>query len=46
MTGANVGLGKEAVKHFVRLNVAKVIATARSLERGKAALAEIESETG
>jgi NAD(P)-dependent dehydrogenase (short-subunit alcohol dehydrogenase family) len=46
VTGANVGLGKEAVKNFVRLNAAKVIATARSLERGKAAVAEIESETG
>jgi NAD(P)-dependent dehydrogenase (short-subunit alcohol dehydrogenase family) len=46
VTGANVGLGKEAVKHFVRLNAAKVIATARSLERGKAALVEIEAETG
>ena len=43
--GANVGLGKEAVKHFARLRAAKVIATARSAAKGATALAEIEAET-
>ena len=45
VTGANVGLGKEAVKHFVRLNAEKVIATVRSTAKGEAAKAEIEAET-
>ena len=45
VTGANVGLGKEAVKHFVRLNAKRVIATARSLARGQPAKDEIEAET-
>jgi NAD(P)-dependent dehydrogenase (short-subunit alcohol dehydrogenase family) len=45
VTGANVGLGKEAVKHFVRLNSAKVIATVRSPAKGTAVVAEIEAET-
>lgn len=46
MTGANVGLGKEAVKHFVRLNAVKAIATVRSAAKGTAVVAEIEAETG
>ena len=45
VTGANVGLGKEAVKHFVNRGAAKVIATSRSTAKGNAALAEIEAET-
>lgn len=45
ITGANVGLGKEACKHFSRLNAARIIATVRTLARGKDALAEIEAET-
>ena len=45
VTGANVGLGKEAVKHFVRLNAKKVIGAVRSITRGEAAKAEIEAET-
>ncbi len=44
-TGANVGLGKEAVKHFVRLKAEKVIGAVRSIARGEAAKAEIEAET-
>ena len=43
VTGANVGLGKEVVKHFACLCAAKVIATARSAAKDPAALAEIES---
>jgi retinol dehydrogenase-12 len=42
VTGANVGLGFEAAKHFVRLNAAKVILGCRNIERGGAAKHEIE----
>ncbi|EJD48769.1 NAD(P)-binding protein [Auricularia subglabra TFB-10046 SS5] len=41
VTGANVGLGKEATRHFVRLGAAHVIMAVRSLEKGEAAKAEI-----
>ena len=44
VTGANVGLGYEAAKHFVRLGAEQVILAVRSLEKGKAAAATIESE--
>ncbi|KAL2373979.1 hypothetical protein RJ035_007522 [Blastomyces gilchristii] len=44
VTGANVGLGKEAVKHFVRLG-ATVIGTARTSIKAAAALEEINVET-
>jgi retinol dehydrogenase-12 len=43
--GANVGIGKEAVRHFVRLNASKVILGVRSIERGEAAKADIEATT-
>ena len=43
VTGSNVGLGKEAVKHFVRLNAEKVIVAVRSVAKGKAANGEIET---
>lgn len=46
VTGTNVGLGKESVKHFVRLNAEKVIGAVRSIARGEAAKEEIEAETG
>lgn len=46
VTGTNVGLGKEAVRHFVRLNAEKVIGAVRSISRGEAAKEEIEAETG
>lgn len=45
VTGANVGLGKEASKHFARLNAHKVILAVRSIDRGEAAKVEIEAET-
>ena len=41
VTGANVGLGKEAVKHYVKLHAAKVIIAVRSTSKGEAAKAEI-----
>lgn len=45
VTGANIGLGKEAVRHFVRLNTSKVIIAVRSIAKGNAAQAEIEATT-
>lgn len=45
VTGANIGLGKEAVRHFVRLNASKVILAVRSIAKGNAAQAEIEATT-
>lgn len=46
VTGSNVGLGKEACKHFVNMKAARIIATVRTISRGQAALEEIEEETG
>jgi retinol dehydrogenase-12 len=37
ITGANVGLGLETARHFVRLDAAKVILAVRNLEKGAAA---------
>ena len=45
VTGANVGLGLEAARHFVRLNASKVILGVRSAEKGEAAKKDIESTT-
>jgi retinol dehydrogenase 12 len=41
VTGANVGLGKEAARHFVRLGASKVILAVRSIEKGEDAKADI-----
>ena len=46
VTGSNVDLGKEAVKHFIRLNAEKVIVAVRSIAKGDAAKGEIETESG
>lgn len=46
VTGANAGLGKEATRHFVNLNCEKLILACRSLDKGEAAKADIESTTG
>ncbi len=43
--GANVGLDKETVKHFVRSNAEKLIAAVRSITRGEVAKAGVEAET-
>lgn len=45
MTGANVGLGREAARHFCRLGAAKVVLACRDLDKGRAAGADIESST-
>lgn len=46
VTGSNTGLGFECAKHLVALGAAKVIIAVRSVERGEAAKAKIESDTG
>lgn len=42
VTGANVGLGFEAARHYVRLGADKVILAVRTLEKGEAAKKAIE----
>ncbi|KAH7922271.1 NAD(P)-binding protein [Leucogyrophana mollusca] len=46
VVGANIGIGLEASKHFARMNPGKLIMGCRSEAKGKAALAEVENETG
>ncbi|KAI8940450.1 hypothetical protein NX059_004136 [Plenodomus lindquistii] len=46
ITGSNVGLGKEAARHFTRLNASTVILAVRSLDKGNAAKSDIETTTG
>lgn len=46
VTGSNVGLGKEAARHYARLGASKIILGVRSLEKGQAAKQDIESTTG
>ncbi|RDL36445.1 putative retinol dehydrogenase protein [Venustampulla echinocandica] len=45
ITGANVGLGLEAARHFVRLGAARVILGCRSISKGEAAVTDIENST-
>jgi NAD(P)-dependent dehydrogenase (short-subunit alcohol dehydrogenase family) len=46
VTGSNVGLGKEAARHFTALGASTVILAVRSLPKGEAAKADIEKTTG
>jgi len=46
VVGANIGIGIEASKHFARMQPARLIIACRNESKGKAALAEIEQETG
>ncbi|KAJ6465679.1 hypothetical protein DFH09DRAFT_1346245 [Mycena vulgaris] len=45
LTGGNTGLGKETVLHLLKKN-GKVYMTSRSRQRTKAAIADLEQETG
>ena len=45
VTGSNVGLGKEAARHFVRLGASKVILAVRNMKQGAAAKRDIERTT-
>lgn len=45
ITGANVGLGKEAARHFCRLGAEKVILACRDLAKGREAQTDIEAST-
>ena len=46
VTGSNVGLGKEAARHFVQNKASTVILAVRSLEKGEVAKKDIEKSTG
>ncbi|KAJ6124588.1 secondary metabolism biosynthetic enzyme [Penicillium samsonianum] len=46
VTGANVGLGLEATRHFLRLQAARVILAVRNVAAGEDAKQELESSTG
>ncbi|KAF2670506.1 NAD(P)-binding protein [Microthyrium microscopicum] len=45
VTGSNTGIGYEAVKHFIRLNAAKIILAVRTTAKGDAAILIIIKET-
>ncbi|GKT62854.1 short-chain dehydrogenase/reductase family [Colletotrichum tofieldiae] len=45
VTGSNVGLGKEAARHFARLGASKLILAVRSLDKGRVAKEDIEATT-
>lgn len=45
ITGSNVGLGKEAARHFARLNAAKVILAVRNTQAGEDAKTDILKTT-
>lgn len=46
VTGSNVGLGKEAARHFTRLGAEKVVLAVRNLTSGNEAKEDIEKSTG
>ncbi|KAH6635107.1 putative short-chain dehydrogenase [Chaetomium sp. MPI-SDFR-AT-0129] len=45
VTGSNVGLGKEAARHYARLGASKIILAVRSVEKGRAAKQDIQTST-
>lgn len=45
VTGSNVGLGKEAARHYARLGASSLILAVRSLDRGYDAKHDIEATT-
>jgi NAD(P)-dependent dehydrogenase (short-subunit alcohol dehydrogenase family) len=46
VTGSNVGLGKEAARHYARLGASTVVLAVRNLEKGEAAKKDIDQSTG
>lgn len=46
VTGANRGIGYEAIRHLLRLNAATVVLAVRSVSRGNEAAAALHSATG
>jgi len=46
VTGSNVGLGKEAARHYARLGASNIILAVRSVEKGQVAKEDIMSTTG
>ncbi|EPQ57033.1 NAD P-binding protein [Gloeophyllum trabeum ATCC 11539] len=46
VVGANTGIGLEAAKHFVNMNASRVILACRNEEKGRRAVAAVESATG
>jgi NAD(P)-dependent dehydrogenase (short-subunit alcohol dehydrogenase family) len=46
VTGSNVGLGKEAARHYARMGASKLILAVRSLDKGQAAKEDIVRTTG
>jgi NAD(P)-dependent dehydrogenase (short-subunit alcohol dehydrogenase family) len=45
VTGSNIGMGKEAARHFVRLDAERVILAVRNVRAGEEAKADIEQTT-
>ncbi|KAH0592331.1 hypothetical protein MHUMG1_09944 [Metarhizium humberi] len=45
ITGSNVGLGKEAARHFARMGAGKIILAVRNLDKGNSAKVDIETTT-
>lgn len=46
ITGSNVGLGKEAARHYARMGAGMLILAVRSIDKGQAAKEEIVRTTG
>ncbi|KAF2822644.1 retinol dehydrogenase 12 [Ophiobolus disseminans] len=46
VTGSNVGLGKEAARHYARLGAGKLILAVRSVDKGRTAKEDIVRTTG
>jgi NAD(P)-dependent dehydrogenase (short-subunit alcohol dehydrogenase family) len=46
ITGSNVGLGKEAARHYARLGASRLILAVRNLDKGHEAKRDIAASTG